>query len=89
MHDFEYKISKLFLGGDTPEPPLREGATPSRTHPPGRPTALRAFGRPATAARPTVGTLTPGHPLCKFLATPLVTNVGVAVAIGSQCHFVQ
>ena len=52
-----------FLGGDTPEPPLREGATPSRTHPPGRPTALRAFGRPAAAARPTVGTLTPGPPL--------------------------
>ena len=31
-----------FLGGDTPEPPLREG------------------------------TLTPGHPLWQFLATPLV-----------------
>ncbi len=50
-----------FLGGDIPEPPLREGATLSRT-PPGRPTALRAFGRPAAAARPIVGTLTTGPP---------------------------
>ena len=33
-----------FLGGDTPEPPLREG------------------------------TLTPGHPLWQFLATPLIAG---------------
>ena len=62
---------KIFSGVTPPNPLCREGATPSRTHPHGRPTALRAFGRPAAAARPTVGTLTPGHPLCKFLATPL------------------
>ena len=40
-----------FLGGDTPEPPLREG------------------------------TLTPGHPLWQFLATPLVSTSGSVAAI--------
>ena len=38
-----------FLGGDTPEPPLREG------------------------------TLTPGHPLWQFLATPLPITVAASV----------
>ena len=47
---------KIFSGVTPPNPLCREGATPSRTHPHGRPTALRAFGRPAAAARPIAGT---------------------------------
>ena len=47
---------KIFSGGDTPEHPSRERPTPSRTHHHGQPTALRAFGRPAAAARPIAGT---------------------------------
>ena len=42
-----------FLGGDTPEPPLREGATPSRTHPPD---GLWRFAPPAVR-RPLRGRL--------------------------------
>ena len=41
-----------FLGGDTPEPPLREG------------------------------TLTPGHPLWQFLATPLIGGVDLQHLVG-------
>ena len=41
-----------FLGGDTPEPPLREG------------------------------TLTPGHPLWQFLATPLIGGVDLQRLVG-------
>jgi len=32
MYGLVYKISKFFRG-NTPVPPLREGSTPSRTHP--------------------------------------------------------
>ena len=42
-----------FLGGDTPEPPLLEGATPSRTHPPDD---LRRFA-PPVVRRPLRGRL--------------------------------
>ena len=62
-----------FLGGYTPEPPLREGVEgdPLPNPPPGRPPALRAYGRPTAAARPIVGTQTSRPPLGKILATPM------------------
>jgi hypothetical protein len=65
------------FGGYTPEPPLREGVEgdPLQNPPPGRPPALRAYGRPTAAARPIVGTQTSRPPLGKILATPMAWGI--------------
>ncbi len=58
------------IGGNTPEPASREGATSSRAYPHGRPTALRASGRPAAAALPIAGTQNIELPLGLELPPP-------------------
>jgi hypothetical protein len=81
-----------FLGGYTPEPPYGRGsrATPSRTHPHGRPPALRASGRPAAAARPIVWTQHPPPPAISRSATGRSCLSGaVIVTIPAEKKFKQ
>ena len=73
-------IIKKKSGGDTPGPPLREGVTPSRTHPQHGQRPCAAATRPIVRGKISQSHLSP--PSFKVLEPPLVVSLFLAVPIG-------